>query len=154
VVDSSLVGRQIAEVTFVVERSKVRELARSLGDDDPVWHDAAAAAAAGFESVPMLPTMVVLADHWRSGGVGELMAAIRADPALVLHGEAAWEYLAPVDLGDTLTMRQKVANVTRTTGRRGGAMTIIRLESEFENDRGELVVRRTDTLVQREGASG
>jgi acyl dehydratase len=150
-IDPTIVGRRLAEVTFPVERSKVRELARAFGDDDPVWHDQGAAQTAGFGSVPMLPTMTVLDTHWRGGGVAELVEAIGADLARVLHGEAAWEYAAPVRVGDMLTMRQTVADVSRREGKRGGAMTMVTIESEFTNERGEIVVRRTDVLIEREG---
>jgi acyl dehydratase len=150
VIDSTLVGRQLGEMTFPVERSKVRELARAFGDADPVWHDPDAASAAGFESPPMLPTMTVLDTHWRSGGSLALVDALGADPARVLHGEAAWEYLAPVRVGDTLTARQTVADVTRREGKRGGAMTMVTISSEFTNQHGELAVRRTDILIERE----
>jgi len=149
-VDPSITGREIATITFPVDRSKLAELARAFGDGDPAWHDPDAAAAAGFDAVPTPPTVTVLADHWRSGGVAGLVEAIGADLARVLHGEAEWEYRKPVRMGDILTSRQRVSNVTQRQGRRGGTMTLIAIETEFTNQRGELAVRRTDTLIERE----
>jgi acyl dehydratase len=150
VVDTSIVGKQVGEVTFPVDRSKVAELGRAFGDPDPVWHDPAAAEAAGFDGVPTFPTVTVLADHWREGGVGALVEAIGVDLARVLHGEADWQYFVPVRMGDTLTMRASVAEVTEREGKRGGKMTMIKIDSDFTNQRGELAVRRTDTLIERE----
>jgi len=149
-VDSTIIGRQLAEFTFPVDRSKVRELARSFGDNDPVWHDPEAAQAAGFGSVPMLPTWTVLADHWSEGGTPAMVAALGADLARVLHGEATWEYLAPVHIGDELTTRQTVADVSTRQGKRGGAMTMFTINTDFVNQHGEVAVRRTDILIERE----
>ena len=149
-VDPSIVGQEIDEVTFPVDRSKLAELARSFGDADPAWHEPQAAQAAGLDAVPTPPTVTVLVNHWRSGGVAGLVEAIGADLSRILHGEAAWEYLAPVRLGDTLTARQKVVDVTQRQGKRGGTMTLIKIGTEFSNQHGELVVRRTDTLIERE----
>jgi acyl dehydratase len=89
-------------------------------------------------------------NHWRSGGVGGLAEAVGADLSRVLHGEAAWEYLVPVRMGDTLTARQKVTDVIQHQGKRGGTMTLVKIDTEFTNQRGELAVRRTDTLIERE----
>ena len=77
-VDPSIVGQEIDEVAFPVDRSKLAELARSYGDADPVWHDPQAAHAAGFEAVPTPPTVTVLVSHWKSGGVAGLADAIGA----------------------------------------------------------------------------
>lgn len=149
-INESVVGTRIAETTFPVDRSKVAELARAFGDDDPVWHDPTAAAAAGFTAVPTLPTLTVLVDHWRPGGVAAVVEAVGADLSRILHGEVAWQYVAPVEVGDTLTARQTVSGVNRRDGRRGGTMTLVTIDTEFTNQRGELAVRRTDTLIERE----
>jgi acyl dehydratase len=149
-IDASLVGRQIGQVSFPVDRSKLAELARAFGDDDPVWHDPQAAADAGFADVPTLPTLTVLVDHWRPGGVAGVVEAIGADLSRILHGEVRWHYLAPIRIGDTLTARQTVTDVTGRTGKRGGTMTLVTIETEFTNQLGELAVRRTDTLIERE----
>jgi acyl dehydratase len=148
--DPSIVGEEIGCVSFPIDRSKLAELAKAFGDDDPVWHDPEVARAAGFDGVPSPPTVTVLADHWRSGGVTALVEAVGLDLSRVLHGEAAWEYLAPVRGGDELTARQVVADVTTREGKRGGSMTLVTIDTEFTNQLGELAVRRTDTLIQTE----
>jgi len=149
-VDPSVVGKEIGRISFPIERSKLAELSRAFGDDDPVWHDPQAARAGGFAGVPTPPTVTVLLDHWREGGVAALVDAAGLDLGRVLHGEASWEYLRPVRGGDELTARQVVSNVSRREGKRGGAMTLVRIDTEFTNQRGELAVRRTDTLIERE----
>ena len=149
-IDQSIVGKEIPPVSFPIDRSKLAELSKSFGDGDPVWWDPAAARAAGFEGVPTPPTVTVLINHWRDGGVTGLMESIGADLARVLHGEATWEFLIPVRCGDELTARQFVADVSQRQGKRGGAMTLVKIDTEYTNQRGELAVRRTDTLIERE----
>jgi acyl dehydratase len=148
--DPSIVGKEIVNVSFPVDRSKLAELAKAFGDTDPVWYDANAARVAGFDGVPTPPTVTVLMDHWREGGGEALVAALGFDLARVLHGEAAWEYVTPVHAGDELTARQVVSDVTTRAGKRGGSMTLVKTTTEFTNQRGELAVRRTDTLIERE----
>jgi len=149
-IDPSIAGQEIARISFPVDRSKLAELSRAIGERDPVWYDPDAARDAGFAGVPAPPTATVLMDHWREGGVAALVETIGADLARVLHGEVAWDYVTPICAGDELTARQVVADVTTKAGKRGGAMTLIKLETEFTNQRGELAVRRIDTLIERE----
>jgi acyl dehydratase len=148
-IDPSITGRETARVSFPLERSKLAELAKSFHDPDPVWFDEEAAGAAGFDGIPALPTATVVINHWREGGVAALVADVGADLARVLHGEATWEYLHPVRAGDELTARQVIADVTTREGKRGGTMTLVTIATEFTNQRGELAVRRTDTLIER-----
>jgi hypothetical protein len=150
-IDPGIVGTALPEVRFPVERSKLAELARAWGDADPVWHDPEAARAAGFADVPTPPAVTVLADHWREGGLLAVAERLGADPARVLHGEVAWEYLAPVRCGDELIARPCVADVTTRAGKRGGTMTLLVLETEFAAPGGAVVARRRDTLIERGG---
>lgn len=148
-IDPAIAGADIGTVRFPVDRSKLAELARAFGDDDPVWYDAAAATAAGFDGIPVLPTTTVIADHWRPGGATAMIDAIGADLPRVLHGEASWEYLAPLRAGAELTATQRVDSVTTKEGRRGGSMTLVQLVTDFADEQGTLVVRRRDTLIEK-----
>lgn len=147
-IDPDIRGTQLDEVRFPVERSKLAELARAFHETDPAWHDPAAARTAGFDDLPVPPTVTVLADHWREHGALGLALAIGADVQRLLHGEAAWEYLEPIAPGDELTARSRVADVTTRAGKRGGAMTLVSIETEFTNQHGILAVRRRDTLIE------
>lgn len=147
--DDSLTGRDLGTMTFPVDRSKVREFARSLGDPDPVYTDVEAARSAGFPDIPVPPTFVVSSAHWREED--NMVATLGLDLRRVLHGECGWEYHGPVVVGDELTASRRVADVTTREGRRGGTMTMVSIETDFTNQRGELVVRQTDVLVETGG---
>jgi N-terminal half of MaoC dehydratase len=148
VIHPSIVGKELGEVRFPIERSKLAELSRAYGDDDPAWHDPEVARGNGFTSLPMPPTATILGDHWRPGGILALAQEIGADPARLLHGEASWEILGAIKPGDELTARQRVQSVKTREGKRGGTMTVVTLETEFSNRNGDVVVRRTDALIE------
>jgi acyl dehydratase len=148
VIHPSIAGKELGEVRFSIERSKLAELARAYGDDDPVWHDPEVARDHGFTSLPMPPTATILDHHWTPGGIVALAQEIGADPARLLHGEASWELLHPIRPGEELTARQRVASVKTREGKRGGTMTVVTLETEFSNQKGDVVVRRRDALIE------
>jgi len=149
VIDDDLVGRELGSTTFPVERSKLAELARAFQETDTAWWDEQAARRAGFDGIPVPPTVTTLADHWRSGGAIAAAIEIGADLARVLHGEAAWEYFAPIECGDELTGRARISGVSQREGKRGGTMTFVEIATDFTNQSGELVARRRDTLIER-----
>jgi acyl dehydratase len=145
---AALKGRDLGQVRFPVERGKLREFARSLHDDDPVWHDPEAAAAAGFDGVPTPPTITVISAHWTAGGLVGHALNLGLDVRRLLHGESSWSYAAPVRAGDELTASTHVADVTTREGRRGGTMTLLTLETAFANQRGEHVALLRETMIE------
>jgi len=144
------VGMRLGEAwTFPVERSKLRELAIALGENDPVWHDCDAARAAGFDDVPLLPTAMVIADVWREGGFFVAnVAAAGLDMSRVLHGEVTWRYLLPIRIGDELSVTCYVASVDIRQGRRGGAMKRVGIETRYVNQHAEVAAIREDVLLE------
>lgn len=144
--DPSQVGLELDEVTFPVERGKVREFVRSLHMSDPIHQDAEAAAAAGFGAIPAPLTFPMVAMMWR-----ERDAAIEDlgfDFKRLLHGGTTWDYVRPLLVGDEITVRRKVAAVDEREGKRGGTMTFVTIDTEITDATGDLVARQTDTLIQ------
>ena len=144
--DPSQVGLELDEVTFPVERGKVREFVRALHEDDPIYQDAEAAAAAGFDAIPAPLTFPMVAMLWR-----ERDAAIEDlgfDFKRLLHGGTTWEYVRPIVVGDEITVKRRVAAVDRREGRRGGAMTFVTIDTEITDATGDPVARQSDTLIQ------
>ena len=66
------------------------------------------------------------------------------DLARILHGEQSFTYRAPVVVGDTLTFRSRVTGVT---DKKGGAMTLVVVETEVTNQHGVRVADTARTVV-------
>lgn len=143
------IGRELEQARFRIDPSKVTELARSLYDPDPVYADPAAARAAGFSDLPVPLTASTLASFSAEGGALGAAMALGLDLGRVLHGESSWEYLRPLKVGDELSGTTTVADVSTKDGSRGGTMTIVVLETAFRDPAGELVLRKTDTIIER-----
>jgi len=139
----------MGETRFLVDRSKTMELAKALFDDDPVYSDPEAARAAGFEAIPAPLTASVLASHWATRTTAETARELGMDLTRILHGEAAWEYVRPLVVGDELCGRTRVVDVKTREGSRGGTMTLVTMETEFVDAAGEVALRKRDTLIER-----
>ena len=62
----------------------------------------------------------------------------------MLHGEQRFDYHAPVVVGDTLTFRPRVTGVTE---KKGGAMTLVVVETAVTNQNGVHVADVSRTVV-------
>ena len=141
-------GRNLGSVPFPLERAKLLELARSFKDADPLWFDPEAAAAAGFDGLPVPPTATAIADHWREDGATFHAQAAGLDLTRVLHGEVSWEFERPLRGGDELSATSVLAGIETREGKRGGEMKMVRVETTYVDQDGEVAAKRYDTLIE------
>lgn len=143
-VDRSYIGKSGAPIRMHIERGKIREFAKAIKDDDPLYFDeeyAKREADGIMPPVTFLQTMVL----WDDGG-GRVRPPL--DLKRALHGEQEFELLRPIYAGDVLTAISRIADVYEKPGRRGGTMTFLVTETEFTNQRGEAVARARQVTIE------
>ena len=145
-VDKSFVGKEYPEFSFEVEKGKVKEFAKAIGDKNPLYYDEKAAKEEGFDGLvlpPTFPTIFAMA-----GGLMEIILGdLKINLAKMLHGGQQYEYIKPIKPGDTVTGKVKIANLFEKEGK-AGTMQFIVLETTYTNQKGEKVLIDTSTLVQ------
>lgn len=145
-VDQSAVGRSFTPVTAHVEPGRLRYFFNTLGERNPIYRDAAVARTNGYSAVPAPPTYLFCLEMMDSDNPFEFLTELKIDLARVLHGEQSFLYRAPVVVGDTLTFSSRVASVT---DKKGGAMTLIVVETAVTNQDGIHVADISRTIVVR-----
>ena len=162
-VDTSVIGKPVAPSTIVLERGPASNFAKAVKDENPIFRDADAAKAAGFDNIPIPPTYAFAFANW--GQFKEIQPEGYAEPSpvmsiigglmktggMVLHGEQGFTYHAPIVVGDTLHGTGVVKDVYEKTSSNGKVMTFVTAENEYRNQRGELVLTTTMTLLHRAG---
>ncbi|MCW5703606.1 MAG: MaoC family dehydratase N-terminal domain-containing protein [Bradyrhizobium sp.] len=145
-VDQSAVGREFTPVIARVEPGRLRFFLDTLGEGNSLYRDENAARAAGFSDRPVPPTYLFCLEMMDATEPFEFLTALNIDLARVLHGEQRFDYYAPVVVGDTLTFRPKVTGVT---DKKGGAMTLVVVETRVTNQDGVHVADTSRTVVIR-----
>lgn len=132
------VGDIIEEWMFTVEAGKIREFARAVRD-----------IHGGGEEVIASSTFPVVAS---AGFVERLITEIlKLDRSRTVHGAQQYEYFAPIRAGDRLCCRARMVADEIRTGRRGGRMRVVSIETEFASvATGKIVCRETMTTIQTE----
>ncbi|MGQ0683603.1 MaoC family dehydratase N-terminal domain-containing protein [Bradyrhizobium sp.] len=145
-VDQSAVGREFTPVTARVEPGRLRFFLDTLGESNLLYREEKAARAAGYDATPVPPTYLFCLEMMDATEPFEFLNALDIDLARVLHGEQRFDYFAPVVIGDVLTFRSRVTSVT---DKKGGAMTLIVVETEVTNQDGVHVADTSRTVVVR-----
>ncbi len=145
-IDPSAVGRSFTPTTAQVEPGRLRYFLNTIGDRNPVFREAAGAQDSGLAGLPVPPTYLFCLAMLDTEGESEFLAALGIDIGRVLHGEQSFSYHAPVRVGDTLTFRQHLRSVTE---KKGGALTLLVLDTHVTNQGGTHVADTTSTIVVR-----
>lgn len=147
-VKREMIGQPLAPTTFEVERGKIREFASAIGDENPIYHDVAAAQAAGYSDVPIPPTFPTTFNFWGQRAKDAPVEDLGIPLARVLHGEEEYTYLAPIYPGDTVTGVRSMKNVEEKQGR-SGTMEIVSMETVYTNQHGQEVLKVRSSIVVR-----
>lgn len=163
-VDTSIIGKPTGARKVRVERGPVEFFARSLFDDNPVYHDAAAAEAAGFDGIPVPPTFSFIMSHQGmraeeqppdptngDNPMFKAMGELMGKGGLVLHGEQEFVYHRPIVEGDVLDSVGKVTDIYEKESK-GSVMTFIVMETEWTDSSGAPVVTERFNLIHKRAA--
>lgn len=131
----------LAEWVHPVEWGKVREFARAVHDPG------------GLQEPPVPPPTfpVVLNASFIERMIVEIL---KLDRARTVHGEQEYEYLRPLQPGDVVRCRARIASDTVKQGKRGGPMRVVVSEIEMTDAAtGEIIGYERSTAIETAGAS-
>lgn len=146
--DHSKVGVEYPELVWEVERGKIRELAKAIGDPNPIYQDKDAAIAEGYKDTPAPPTFLTVPMMW-CGSMPLAITDLKINFAMVLHGEEEYEYYQPIYPGDVIRATPKVTSIDEKTTKSGKKMDRVVMEIVYSNQRGEKVAKARSLLIER-----
>jgi acyl dehydratase len=141
--NQSLKGKEYQRVAFTVERDRVLQFARAIGEDNPVFTDPAAAKEAGYPEQVAPPTFVTVMQIMTSGQA-VLDPELGLSYAMVVHGEQEYEWRRPVVVGDELSATPRIADIYAR-----GPNEFLVIESDIRDAAGDQVVVARTTLLSR-----
>jgi len=134
-----------------VERGAIRRYADAVGDDNPLYYDEEYAKNTKYGGIISPPGFFGWAKKTISsseGLIGLIGAMIEAGYAGILDGGMAYDFYLPVRVGDTLVGSPKVADIALKEGKT--KMMILRFETSYWNQNGDLVAKSYQTLIGRQ----
>jgi acyl dehydratase len=131
---------------YEVSRVKIADFAEAIGDRNPLYHDRAAAQAAGYPDVIAPPTFPIVITMAASGAaIGD--PGLGLNYAMVVHGEQRFSYTRRLYAGDVVTAQSTISGI-----REVGSLTMVSTETRIQTVDGEHVCTDYSTLVERGAA--
>jgi len=164
-VDKSAIGQCTGRWKVVIERGPVSTFAKAVKDKSPIYQDATAAKAAGFDAIPAPPTYPFAMNNFglfpedqpddnpaQPGGtspVMKIMGELMSKGGMILHGEQEFTYHRPLSVGDVLEGEGTVVDLYEKESK-GKTMTFLVTENAFKDAKtGEPVVTARMNLIHR-----
>ena len=156
-----IIGKSTGTSKVVVERGPVEHFASAVRSTSPIYHDPAAAATAGFDSIPTPPTWPAVMEF--SGKFAEMQSPDDPSPhpintvlrpllaagGLLLHGEQEFVYHRPVLVGDVLVGEGSIVDAYQKESK-GKTMTFLVSEVNWKDEKtGEPVATVRNNLIVR-----
>ncbi|MBI1845550.1 MAG: MaoC family dehydratase N-terminal domain-containing protein [Candidatus Rokubacteria bacterium] len=122
-INKDVKGREYPPYVITVERGKIKEFARAIGDPNPFHQDDAVGAASEWGDLIAPPTFAIT---FRHDDGGAMLRDLGTDISRVLHGEQEFELFRPIKPGETYLCRPRVADVYEKTGKSGPMAFVVR----------------------------
>jgi len=146
-INKALLGREYPPYAVTVERGKIKEFARALGDDDPLYLDDRVGAASAWGDVIAPPTFsITFRDE--AADTAAFLKELGTDISRILHGEQEFEIFRPLQPGQTYLCRAKIVEIYEKTGRSGPMAFVVR-ETTIADGSNEIVATMRGVTVVR-----
>ena len=146
-VNKSVIGKEYPPFAVTLERGKIKEFARALGDANPFYLDDRVGQASPLGDVIAPPTFAVTFRD-ETGDSGALLRDLGVDISRVLHGEQEFEIFRQLQPGQTYLCRSRVLDIYEKTGKSGPMAFVVR-ETAITDRANEVVATMRHITVVR-----
>jgi len=146
-VNMDVKGKEYAPFTVTVERGKIKEFARAIGDLSPFYLDDAVGRASQWGDIIAPPTFpTTFRDE--TADTGSMLRDLGVDIGRILHGEQEFEHYKPIRPGETYLCRSRVTDIYEKTGRSGAMAFVVREMAVTDGDNEIVCLVRHITVVR------
>jgi acyl dehydratase len=146
-INRGLIGKEYPPYAITVERGKIKEFAKAIGDDNPLYLDDRVGAASPWADVIAPPTFAItLRDE--TADTTAFLTELGTDISRLLHGEQEFEIFRPLQPGQTYLCRPRVIDIYEKTGRSGPMAFVVR-ETTITDSTNEIVATMRGVTIVR-----
>lgn len=146
--DHRFIGNEYPSFEYEVEKGKVREFAKAIGDNNPVYHDEEAAREKGYEGLVVPPTFGTVC-YTASGLIFTILEDLEVDLIKILQGGQEYEYFKPIHAGSVLTGTTKIADIFEKSGKTG-TMQFLIIETTYVDQFNQKMLTERLTIIVRD----
>jgi acyl dehydratase len=146
-INTSIVGKEFPPYVVTVERGKIKEFARAIGDSSPLYLDDRVGQASEWGDIVAPPTfLTTFRDDTHD--TGAFLRELGTDISRILHGEQEFEIHRPIRPGETFLCRSRVVDIYEKSGKTGPMAFVVRETSITDTTNDIVAVARHITVVR------
>lgn len=138
-----IIGRKLKRFHFDVERGKVREFCRAVGETNPIYLDPEAAKREGFPDTPIPPTFQTVFQFWGYEELWSDMREMGIDTERILHLKEEYTYHKQIFPGERVISEGEVVDV------KVGKLNMVVFHTTYSNEKGEPLIDAKMTIAIR-----
>ena len=146
-INSGLKGKEYTPYVVHVERGKIKEFARAIGDLSPFYLDDDVGRASPWGDIIAPPTFPITFKDERHDTVS-FLKDLGTDISRILHGEQEFEHWKPIRPGDTLLCRGRISDIYEKSGKSGPMAFVVRETTITDADNDVVAKVRGITVVR------
>jgi acyl dehydratase len=146
-INTSIKGKEHAPYVVHVERGKIKEFARAIGDLSPFYLDDEVGRASPWGDIIAPPTFPITFRDERADTTA-MLKELGTDISRILHGEQEFEHFKPIRPGDTLLCRGRIADIYEKAGRSGPMAFVVRETTITDADNDVVAKVRGVTVIR------
>lgn len=146
-VNKDVKGKEYPPFAVTVERGKIKEFARAVGDLSPFYLDDAVGRASEWGDIVAPPTFAITFRD-DNADTGTVLKDLGVDISRILHGEQEFESYKPIRPGETYLCRSRITDIYEKTGRSGAMAFVVREMTVTDPDNEIVSLVRHITVVR------
>ena len=145
-INRDVVGKVYPPYPVTVERGKIKEFARALGDPSPFYTSDEVGRASPWGDIIAPPTFLTTFRDDRDAGA--MLRDLGVDISRILHGEQEFEIHRQITPGQTYLCRSRIVDLYEKRGRSGPLAFVVR-ETAVTDGQNEIVATMRHITVVR-----
>jgi acyl dehydratase len=146
-VNKDVKGKEYPPFVVTVERGKIKEFARAIGDLSPFYLDDAVGRSSEWGDIVAPPTFAITFRD-DNADTGTVLKDLGVDISRILHGEQEFESYKPIRPGETYLCRSRITDIYEKTGRCGAMAFVVREMTVTDPDNEIVSLVRHITVVR------
>ena len=146
-VNKDVKGKEYPPFVVTVERGKIKEFARAIGDLSPFYLDDAVGRSSEWGDIVAPPTFAITFRD-DNADTGTVLKDLGVDISRILHGEQEFESYKPIRPGETYMCRSRITDIYEKTGRSGAMAFVVREMTVTDPDNEIVSLVRHITVVR------
>ena len=146
-INTSIKGKEYPPYVVHVERAKIKDFARAIGDLSPYYLDDEVGRASPWGDIVAPPTFAITFRDEKHD-TGSMLKDLGTDISRILHGEQEFEIHRPLQPGRTYLCRAQVVDIYEKSGKSGPMAFVVRETAITDGDNEVVATMRAVTVVR------